>query len=357
MPIDAQASSSQSAARGFGTGTVTNRPEALFAEYPPQRSAKSASGLQFTRTVPRHVVHRAAMAEVFLTDAVRISEDRFLLAAQWPRDHALFCADAAGTADPLLVAESIRQSLLYVAHTYQNVPLPHHFVGYDFAIEITDPEPLLVGSTPLAAVLDAHWTLPSRQPNRMRLQAEVSVGGRRCGHGSLHVLAVDDRRYALLRKRGGRPERQAPDYEGPAASPFRPVAPAAVGRLREKDVILERDEEHGRHRLRIDPGHPIFFDHPSDHLPVMVALEGFRQFGHVLAHEPAGAGPMSLRSARLDCLAFGELDEPVDLVVRSSGPGPLPHSFRLRVDAVQGGRELVQGDLLWAPAIAGPKGE
>ena len=44
----------------------------------------------FSSTVPRELVHRRAISEVFMTDIRRIGEGRYLAAAQWPRLHPFF---------------------------------------------------------------------------------------------------------------------------------------------------------------------------------------------------------------------------------------------------------------------------
>ncbi len=43
-----------------------------------------------TTTVPKELVHRAAVAEVMLTDWERVDDTRFKVAAQWPRGHSFF---------------------------------------------------------------------------------------------------------------------------------------------------------------------------------------------------------------------------------------------------------------------------
>lgn len=338
------------------------------AESPAGSDQTAAAGLNCLQTVPRQLVHRAAVAEVFLMDALQLDRDRFLVAAQWPRDHALYCPDPAGLSDPLLFAETIRQSLVYLAHRFHGVALTHRFVGREVEFHITDPEPLRVGRQPLAPVLEARWTwLACRPPQRyeMRLEVELVIGGRPCGRGAMHVICLDQRRYDVIRRRsGGRPESGL--HPGDT---FTRVASAEVGRLRAKDSLLEQDETGGRWRMRPDPGHPILFDHPSDHIPMMVALEGFRQVGHVIAHqaprggsaggrpdlragrEPAAlATAWSLRAVRMECLAFGELDDPVMLEIEQDCPRTAPGQDRvLRIGAVQRARTIAVATMTWRP--------
>ncbi|MFD1659180.1 ScbA/BarX family gamma-butyrolactone biosynthesis protein [Streptomyces caeni] len=308
--------------------------------------------LDFQRTVCRRLVHRAAVAEVFITDSVVLGEDHFLVGSQWPRDHALYHPDAHRISDPLLFAETIRQALVYLAHRHYAVPLTHRFVGYDMDFEITDPGALCVGGRPVPVELEAHWQWTDRRPPRRygaRLEVGLSVGGRSCGRGSLRIVALDERSYRIVRGRVGGTESGAVASE----EPRRHVEPELVGRLRNKDSVLVPGASAAEWLLRPDLDHAILFDHPTDHLPLMVLLEGFRQLGHLITH-PATPRPgdraLTLVSAAVDCLAFGELDVPTRLVVREEATATnAPAERRLRLDALQGDTLVASCGSVWAP--------
>ncbi|MDT7846354.1 ScbA/BarX family gamma-butyrolactone biosynthesis protein [Streptomyces justiciae] len=346
-PIRATAGSTAVRAESHGPLLLAPGPEAPAPPAHPQ--------LSYLQPVPRHMVHRAAIAEVFLTDAVRTGEHSFLVAAQWPRDHAVYSPGSDGTSDPLLFMETIRQALVYLAHAYYDVPLTHRFIGFGSEFEITDPAALRIGGEPVPVVLEAEWVwVGNRPPNRfgMRLEVALTVGGRTCGRGALHVVAVDDKRYAMLRGRGAKPRGVA--VTGPAPRALERVHPAAVGRLRAKDSVLVRERTDTPWQLLIDVEHPIFFDHPSDHVPLMVTLEGFRQLGHLLLHPgdmARGAGH-GLLGMEVDCQAFGELDAPIDLVVRERQPDTGSGTTRLTLDAVQNGASVATCRTLWGAQAA-----
>lgn len=316
-------------------------------------SEASGHRLSHLQTVPRHMVHRAAVSEVFLTDAQPLGGDRFLVAAQWPRDHALYYPDSDGLTDPLLFAETIRQSMVYLAHAYYDVPLTHHFIGSDFHFEITDPELFRVTDVPLQPVLEARWTeLDSRPPNRvsLRVDVELTIAGSVCGRGSVSAIAVDGKRYAILRRRGA-----APAAGGQALVPQQGtrIPAACVGRLREKDCVLERVSSRDW-QIRAAVGHAVLFDHPTDHVPMMVMLEGFRQLGHLLSRTSsvcpeAGEPPAFLTAVTIDCLAFAELDAPVRLQVHDGyEPASRGGAGELRLEAVQSGRGVATAAMVWA---------
>lgn len=310
--------------------------------------------LTFQRPVPRRLVHRASMAEVFVTGAVPTGEGRFLVGAQWPRDHALYHPDQHRLSDPLLFAETIRQALVYLAHRYYAVPLSYRFIGGDLDFDIARPELLRVGGAPVSVVLDAAGTWTRQHLSQrydMRLDVVLTVDGERCGRGSLSVLAVDERRYGLLRR--GRTSPVPPGAFG-RADASRPapggIDPAVVGRLRTKDVVLEPGVGDGAWRMNFDLDHAILFDHPTDHLPLMALLEGFRQIGHLEMRggtsSPDGCHH-ALLGASVECLSFGELDEATDLFVRERVRGPVPGSRRLVVEAVQAGRPIAGAVMTW----------
>ncbi|WP_079085408.1 ScbA/BarX family gamma-butyrolactone biosynthesis protein [Streptomyces dysideae] len=323
----------------------------------PDHPVRADPGLDFERTVARRLVHRAAVAEVFVTDAVVLGEDHFLVGSQWPRDHALYHPDAQRRSDPLLFAETIRQALVYVAHWHYEVPLGHRFVGYDMDFEITDPGALCVGGRPMPVELEARWQWTDRRPPRRygaRLEVALTVGGRRCGRGSLRVVALDERSYRIIRGRTGRAE----SVPVAAEEPYARLDPGLVGRLRDKDSVLARGSAAGEWLLRPNLDHAILFDHPTDHLPLMVLLEGFRQLGHLMTHSPTsrpGSPALTLVSAAVDCLAFAELDVPTRLVVREKATAADPTAVdvraerRLHLDALQGDTVVASCASVWAP--------
>ncbi|MFJ9566412.1 ScbA/BarX family gamma-butyrolactone biosynthesis protein [Streptomyces fuscichromogenes] len=319
-------------------------------------TAVADASLKFLRPVSRQLVHRAAVAEVFITDALQVGEDRFLVGAQWPRDHALYHPDAQGLSDPLLLTETVRQALVYLAHEYCGVPLGHRFVGSDTYFEITDHEAFMVGDTPLHVTLDVRWSWVANRPPRrfgMRVDAVVSVAGRVCARAGLSVCAVDERLYRRLRWQGK--QGQVGDETAHAGLRAATCLPAAdVGRLRAKDSVLGRTET-GEWRLLVDLHHAVLFDHPGDHIPLMVTLEGARQLGHHLVHRrhdaPAG---VVLRAVRMDCPAFADLDEPVRLSAELQPPVTASGVTRLRVTATQREDTVATVAMEWLPRVLPP---
>ncbi|MBK3582101.1 hypothetical protein JHN63_51925, partial [Streptomyces sp. MBT65] len=135
--------------------------------------------MSLTRTVPKEFVHRASVAEVLLTDWHRTGQDRFTVSAQWPRAHSFF-TPINGRHDPLIAAETIRQSGLLLAHTEYGVPLDHNFVMHDLTLTL-DPAHLHVGTAPAALTIDVTCSDITRRRGRTAALRYTSTL-RRDGH-------------------------------------------------------------------------------------------------------------------------------------------------------------------------------
>ncbi|WP_405620683.1 ScbA/BarX family gamma-butyrolactone biosynthesis protein [Streptomyces sp. NBC_00076] len=264
----------------------------------PRQLAETPS---MTATVPRQLVHRAAVAETFLTGWHRIAEHRFSVSAQWPRAHGLHVSADRSAYDPLLVVETVRQSGTLIAHAEYDVPLDHHFVLHEFDVD-TFPQYLAVGAVPAELTVDVDFVdvqYRGRRPVGARYTAQVLRGGERVATATRVVFTcISEPVYRRLR--GGRTAATVAPFPLPPALP-----PAGVGRALPADVVLAPSGHPGRWQLRVDTAHPVFFDHPLDHVPGMLLLEAARQA--VRAHTSGARSPVSFR---ITFDRYAELDEP-----------------------------------------------
>ena len=231
---------------------------------------------RLTTTVPREYVHRASLAEVFLTSCEKVGENRFTLTGQWPRAHTFFNRPDGRQHDPLLFAETARQIGLYLAHTEFGVPLGHPFIMWDLSWDV-DPQRLAIGATPSDLLLDVTYSSQAggnRNASKGPFEVKVDLwrGDRLVGSGTEHFTLVSPAAYHRLR--GQLPAVPAdPSAEARTAR----VRPADVGRAHPNDVVLAASDQAGRWLLACDRQHPIMFDHQADHIPGMVLLEAARQ--------------------------------------------------------------------------------
>jgi hypothetical protein len=235
------------------------------------------------------LVHRSAESEVLITSVSRDGDDAYLLAARWPRQHTFYQTDEAGRHDPMLIAETMRQAGIVVAHAGYDVPFGTQFIMADIYFYVVNATALIVGSGQPHIVVSlscSEFVRRARLLRRARFHVDLLRDGVRFAYGSGLLVCLPAGAYERLQTRRG------PPSLGPRRRLPR-VHPSVVGRRWEGDVLLCDGPDWGRGsssaswQVQVDPAHPALFDHPLDHLPGMVQLEAFRQAALALT-TPAG---------------------------------------------------------------------
>lgn len=269
--------------------------------------------LGFESTVPKRLVHRHSIAEVFVTECLSMSEaDRFVLGAQWPRIHPFYNA-TAGRYDTMLLAETLRQSAIYLAHTRYRVSLSDRFVMQRIRIH-SDLERLVIGDSAAGVQIDAVVSDVLRKGGKLSkysVNLKFSIAGKVVGTGLGVAQILSQPLYEKLRWKDRNPE----GVENARCNV--PVAPASVGRTKADDVVLSPHPRPNCWELRTDENHPILFDHPSDHVPGMSVLEAFRQ--GALAASNLGEAWVSELDVTFE--RFAEIDERAFVVVATAEIG------------------------------------
>lgn len=279
---------------------------------PAQANILGFRHLALTTTVPKEFVHRAAVAEVMLTDWQCTDESHFKVAAQWPRRHSFFTPSEDGYHDPLIAAETIRQVGTLLGHAEFGVPLGHQFLLWGLAVEV-QPEQLAVGDAPASLDLDITCTKIKKRGNSLtglRYEAVIRRAGALVATGSLSYTCTSPTVYQRVRGR---------HTLGGSLNPLpltAPVAPQSVGRMSPVDVVLSPIGEPNRWQLRVDTRHPVLFDHPVDHVPGMLLLEAARQAA-VATLGTTSFMPLGLTS---DFKQYAELDAPCFIETRRLPP-------------------------------------
>ncbi|MEN8655981.1 ScbA/BarX family gamma-butyrolactone biosynthesis protein [Streptomyces sp. 21So2-11] len=291
-----------------------------------------------TTTVPRQFVHRAAVAEVFLTGWAPVDDKSFSVTAQWPRAHSFF-TPISGHYDPMLAAETIRQVGALLAHTAFEVPLDHKFLMWDLNYTVA-PEYIALGSTPADLELDvvcSEIRLRGRKLARLRYEAAIRHRGQVIATGGASYTCTSAEAYRRLRAA------HLDATPGPVDLGA-PVPPRSVGRALASDVVLSPGDRPDRWQLRVDIDHPILFDHHNDHVPGMVLLEAARQAAQTL--EPGGS-PTLPASMNSTFHRYAEFGTPCVLQAESlaNSTDPADPVAGVRVTAHQGG-ELVFSSLV-----------
>jgi 2-oxo-3-(phosphooxy)propyl 3-oxoalkanoate synthase len=270
------------------------------------------ASLRFDATVPRGLVHRAAVAETLLTDAAEVGEDRYVVAAQLPRGHVLYNDGRGRYHDLLLLAEVVRQAGTLVSHRFYDVPEGFIFPLRRAQIEVTDLDAMATSDVASQMVADIRIAGQERQSGTlasMALEAALIVDGLRVGSAGGAIHFVSPSSYRTLRR-----NRPAAD-DDPAHVSVRRAEPHRVGRCDLRNVVvgeLERPTGHEGYTCRIvaDTRHPSFFDHPQDHIPGMLLLEAYRQLALLAVADACAWAPESLLVVACDATfsRYAELD-------------------------------------------------
>ncbi|NEC33591.1 ScbA/BarX family gamma-butyrolactone biosynthesis protein [Streptomyces rubrogriseus] len=321
-----------------------NHTNRLLLPAPHDLLSDGCPPLSFARPLPPADVHKAAAAEVLLTDARPLGENRFAVAALWPRNTFLAHRATSSPCDPLLAAETIRQSAIHLSHTFCDVPIGHHFVLSGLDLDLDLP---VWDSGPLPVVLDVTSTKTTTNPRRMAraLNADVYVAGLHRGRCAIRFEVLAPRRYAMIRDRARQAERPAQQAAAGAATA---LPPETVGFHDDLHVLLATAQglPDTAWQLRLRRDHPVLFDHESDHISGMALLEACRQAATALTPPAPGAfGPrqVALTAVASSYQAFGELDSPVTITTLPAAHGHSPDSGTrtLQLTARQGSRTLI----------------
>ncbi|NLV80875.1 MAG: hypothetical protein GXY65_16340 [Rhodococcus sp.] len=287
----------------------------------------TAPALSFDRNIPRDIVHRESIAEVFLTDA-QPSGSGAVFAAQLPRNHSYF-SDHRGTAttyDPLLLIEVFRQVAIYYAHTFVGVERAQKFIFGAADFEIVDRETFRIGSCPGHCTITAEVLEEKKRDEvviGLTLEMTAYIEGQVAAREKMAFQWMPPEVWGRIRCRG-RNSLGLPDaHEVPAAAPVARMRPGAVGRHNPRNAILANPtiDEGGAEISAltvIDTNHPSLFDHALDHVPGMLQFEAARQIAMAAANASLGFDTNRMVMHRLEMKfeKFGEFE--IDTFARAT---------------------------------------
>lgn len=278
----------------------------------------------FESSVRRGLVHKISLSEVFLTDFIQVGPQRFTAGAQWPRWH-VFYGSRDGCPDSALMAETLRQSVILLAHR-NGVPMDHKFlmprIGVSLESVALDP------SVPTQLSVDLELRdvkLSAGRPASLGVEARFTVDGETVGEGSAGARIVTPAGYERFRR---------------SAAVGQPVCggelleASVVGHASARNVMLGQEVRPGVWPLRVDTSHPIFFDHPLDHVPGMLLIEAARQ----AVRAATGCPDADFARFEAEFVKIVELADPAELAVSVPGAGSRDP---LEVRVLNGGEVLM----------------
>ncbi|WP_406149321.1 ScbA/BarX family gamma-butyrolactone biosynthesis protein [Streptomyces sp. NBC_01012] len=274
------------------------------------------------------MTHKTNQNEVLLRGWRRTAPDAFTVTAAWPAAHP-FYVSRQGLHDPLLLSETVRQTLPLLSHGAYQVPAGHQLLWKDFSWTL-DPEVTFADGDP--AELELHITCDDVTYRRERaaaisLHVDVERAGRPMANARSRFTIQD--RTVYNRLRGGYADAAASTSGALPLAP--PAGLAPFGRDRFEDVVLSATNRPDRWELRVDTTHPVLFDHLVDHVPGMLLLEAARQAALSMVHP----WPMAVTGMDSDFVKYAEMDAPCALAAeRLADPG------KVRISARQHDREI-----------------
>ncbi|MFG2518733.1 ScbA/BarX family gamma-butyrolactone biosynthesis protein [Streptomyces sp. NPDC048527] len=280
---------------------------------PAPQDQQIRSVLSYDSTVSRAAVHRAAIAEVFLTDSRPVAgrEDTYEVAAQLPRAHIM--AEHSGTHDFLLLVEVLRQGGVFLAHTYENVGLDESFIFRHLRIRMQDLSAVRTGDRPARAVVT--FTVDPQRKRNGRVQAldftgTFTIEGKVVLHFSGGLAFFSRTVYRALRAR----RREALAGQIGVLPTHVAAEPESVGRRDPYNVVITQPQPAGPSTLAAtvlsDTTHPHLFDHQLDHIPGNLLLEAARQLAaaSVASLHSISAGGLQVTALDAGFQEFAELD-------------------------------------------------
>jgi nucleoside diphosphate kinase len=305
-------------------GAVTVQDWCSAPAAPQYATGEQAQAMDFSRTFDKATVHRAAIAEVFVTSAAAEADGTYRIGVQVPRHHG-FYADVlhpCDVYDPMFFLESCRQAFYVLAHEFHGVPMDRGFILRGIDLEVLDAALFATNDAPIEAVL--HATIEhtfrdrERHPVGLRVKYRVLIDGKAAAECGINVCWVPWEKMLDLRRKS----REALGLSGdPVACPApERIRPELVNRRVPLNVVISGlstsrlDDNRCGHRATVIPDttHPSLFDHQLDHVPGMVELEACRQ----TAVAGLAARGSSAPGWRLDRMSarfreFAELDLPI----------------------------------------------
>lgn len=274
----------------------------------------TSPGLAYESTVPRHMVHRAAVSEVFLTGGVRCSDLHFQCSAQLPRAHRYFSDHTHPQShyDMLLLLEVFRQASIYVSHAFLDVSIQDKFIYLDSDTRLLQRSALVMRDCPATALVDVK-VVDEYVRNGVRagvtLDMSLLIQGETAAHKRMGIRWMDEASWNRMRTKA---MHKVITHADPLIQLPSAAQPSLVGRAYAGNVVVGSNIRELDGALTVpvivDQGNAGIFDHPLDHIPGMLLLEAFRQTALIAANRYQGINPeeMLLSRCQVRFTRFGE---------------------------------------------------
>jgi 3-hydroxymyristoyl/3-hydroxydecanoyl-(acyl carrier protein) dehydratase len=271
------------------------------------------------------LVHKQIPGNVLLTDIRSAGSNSFFCTGRVPSDHPLFNGEGKNPEENILFYTEVgRQASLAMTHLHLHAGLDDAFIFERSEAALTEATwrlPLEVRAESIEIEIHVQETNRRKNGDVCRVIADhaMFLGGEQVFRGTGAWTIQPPAIYKRLRR---------VEIETSAADPGRPCRAAAelphqlrmVGSgivIREPEFRDQQSEAFAE--LVVDREHPFFFDHPCDHVPGMLLLEGCAQLAlQMAARGGALSGRVMIAAYEINFGRFVEFGLPTMLTARAS---------------------------------------
>ncbi len=295
-------------------------------------TCEPGTALSFEQTVPRRLVHKHSLENVLLTGLQSAGDGRFFCGAHMPKVHRFFNETARPPhVDIMFYSEVGRQACIAISHTFFGASRDSAFIFEHCVAHIPQTFWRTVRElTTEQIVIEVQIKEKETRKNGdvSRIVAEHRIFNER--EQVFHSLYAWNIQPAALFERFRRRSTRNPEV--PAVRPREaPMSPAWLGRELAENVVISTpdlvDSGNFAASLIVDPKHPFFFDHPCDHVPGILLMEGCAQMATTAASLAGARRPIEalVSGYEIEFAHFVECHLPVTLEAHVAPMARDPH--------------------------------
>lgn len=282
----------------------------------------------------KRLVHKQFISEVFLTDYCQLSENTFLIAAFLPRTHSYY-NDSLQSIDVSIILEIFRQCSILISHVFYNIPSDVKFVfdKADLHCANTDISFNFQIQADYQAIIDIsviETKMRNKNLSGLKLEMKLFIQSQLYATKTMHISFFQPKIWNRLRASAQKYEsrnyclHELSDYQ------------TKLHKQHANNIVITDFINHAStFHSKIIPhtSHPVFFDHPLDHVPASLLLEAIRQHGLMIAfHKGIDIKKLYLWNISIEFKAFCELSFNNYCCSNEKDVTITPNCFTIQVD-------------------------
>ncbi|MDY5822095.1 MAG: AfsA-related hotdog domain-containing protein [Helicobacter sp.] len=232
----------------------------------------------FSQNICKELVHKSFNSEVFLTDSYKTSNNSFLVSAFLPKTHIYYNDIPDSLAyrhDVSLLLEVFRQTSIYAAHKFYDVPMDSKFIFESADFKIFNHNNKICSIKDYQAIVGVNILEKKNKKNLLCglvLEMTMFIDSKIYANKVMVISWLKPQVWNKLRKSTLKNTAQVLDDKI--------ISKSIVGKRFSKNVVISDIVEQPLfYYTSIIPNqtYPAFFDHPLDHIPAALLIEALRQ--------------------------------------------------------------------------------